>query len=283
MSESFMVEGVIATGAVKPARAVNCHPMTPPGIAAGVNLPMAGAVFLHLVILALVLMVPRSGGWRERPVEVYPIRLYSAAEVAAPLPGQQPASAALPVRRPTVVPPAPADSAVAVSAPIAPAREAAPAVAGPNAGEMLPSPATPVLSAGNGEPAALTVTGASSQFEAGKIAIAAMPTPAGLGGGASAVPAALPVVLAQPLYRENREPEYPPLARRRQQEGTVVLEALVGADGRVAELAVHLSSGHRLLDEAALKGVKNWRFVPGRRGAAPVALPVLVPVRFGLR
>jgi protein TonB len=90
-------------------------------------------------------------------------------------------------------------------------------------------------------------------------------------------------VLAHPLYRENPEPEYPALARRRQQEGTVVIEALVTPEGKVGGLALRQSSGHPLLDEAALKGVKGWRFEPGRRGAVAVAMKVLVPVRFGLR
>ena len=89
--------------------------------------------------------------------------------------------------------------------------------------------------------------------------------------------------MARPLYRQNPPPEYPLLARRRQLEGTVVLEALVGPAGRVRELSVKESSGHQLLDEAALRAVKNWRFAPGRQGTTPVAMPVLVPVRFHLQ
>jgi protein TonB len=91
------------------------------------------------------------------------------------------------------------------------------------------------------------------------------------------------VVLARPLYRDNPVPVYPALARRRQWQGTVVLEVLVKADGLVAELSVEQGSGHRVLDEAALAAVRNWRFTPGRQGRQPVAMKVLVPVRFGLQ
>ncbi len=90
------------------------------------------------------------------------------------------------------------------------------------------------------------------------------------------------VVLARPLYRDNPPPAYPALARRRQWQGTVVLEVLVQEDGLVAELSVDQGSGHSVLDQAALAAVRNWRFTPGRRGRLPVAMKVLVPVRFGL-
>lgn len=91
------------------------------------------------------------------------------------------------------------------------------------------------------------------------------------------------VTMAIPLYRENPPPEYPALARRRHLEGTVVLEVSVTGNGRVRRLAVHESSGHRILDKAAERAVRKWLFEPGRRGIVPVAMEVLVPVRFSLR
>ena len=74
------------------------------------------------------------------------------------------------------------------------------------------------------------------------------------------------MVLARPRYQDNPLPPYPERARRRQLEGTVVLEAWIGEQGKVGELVIHASSGHRLLDEAALKaaGVSYEGFVyPG--------------------
>jgi protein TonB len=37
-----------------------------------------------------------------------------------------------------------------------------------------------------------------------------------------------------------------------------------------------------MLDEAALKAVQGWSFVPARRGSTPFATEVDVPVRFRL-
>nr|WP_321465705.1 energy transducer TonB [uncultured Desulfobulbus sp.] len=95
--------------------------------------------------------------------------------------------------------------------------------------------------------------------------------------------AANTVIPARPRYRDNPPPAYPELARRRQMEGTVVLDVLVNSTGRVDALTVHATSGHSLLDNAALRAVRNWLFVPGKRGGMPLAMSVRVPVRFNLR
>jgi protein TonB len=63
----------------------------------------------------------------------------------------------------------------------------------------------------------------------------------------------------------------------------VVLEVLVNRKGRVDDLRVLETSGHEVLDEAALKAVGDWLFEPGRRGAEKVAMWVKVPLRFELR
>ncbi|RMD63666.1 MAG: energy transducer TonB [Alphaproteobacteria bacterium] len=80
----------------------------------------------------------------------------------------------------------------------------------------------------------------------------------------------------------NPPPRYPYLARRRGQEGRVVLRVVVGADGRVHAIRVHRSSGYRLLDEAALDAVKRWHFTPARRGGVPVTGTLDVPISFRL-
>lgn len=92
-----------------------------------------------------------------------------------------------------------------------------------------------------------------------------------------------PLVEAVPIYRENPSPSYPRLARRRGYEGTVVLEVLVTEEGRVGALDVAQSSGHSMLDKAAVHAVKSWRFKPGRKGDRPVSMRVHIPVRFRLQ
>jgi protein TonB len=90
------------------------------------------------------------------------------------------------------------------------------------------------------------------------------------------------LIEAVPIYRENRPPPYPSLARRRGYEGTVLLEVLVTEEGRVGELSVARSSGYKMLDRAALRAVRDWRFEPGTRGGRPMAMAVRIPVRFRL-
>jgi protein TonB len=87
---------------------------------------------------------------------------------------------------------------------------------------------------------------------------------------------------ASPDYRRNPEPEYPLQARRRGQEGLVVLEATVSDTGQATAVTLKQSSGYALLDQAALQAVKRWEFEPARIGALGVESRIEVPVRFRL-
>ncbi len=85
-----------------------------------------------------------------------------------------------------------------------------------------------------------------------------------------------------PLYDLNPPPVYPWVARRRNYQGTVLLDVRVTARGNVAEVEVARSSGYPVLDRSALKSVRHWRFEPARRGNRPIETWVQVPVRFEL-
>ena len=75
----------------------------------------------------------------------------------------------------------------------------------------------------------------------------------------------------------------PTAARRREQQGTVTVKVLVGADGSVERAEIADSSGFDALDNAALDTVRaRWRFVPARHGGLAVESWVLVPIRFAL-
>ena len=88
--------------------------------------------------------------------------------------------------------------------------------------------------------------------------------------------------LARPHYLQNRAPDYPEVARRRREEGLVLLSVRVDRSGRVTDLSLKESSGHPLLDEAARRAVRAWRFQPAMAGPLPVESAVEVPVRFQL-
>ena len=84
------------------------------------------------------------------------------------------------------------------------------------------------------------------------------------------VVAAAPVVTAAVISASSCEkPEYPSASKRLEEEGTVTLKFLVGADGKVIESAVEKSSGFRRLDEAARAGLSKCQFKPGTIDGKP--------------
>jgi protein TonB len=83
-------------------------------------------------------------------------------------------------------------------------------------------------------------------------------------------------------YLENPPPAYPGVSRRLGEQGRVILRVLVNAGGGADEVQVRESSGHVRLDNAARDTVRRWRFVPARRGDAPVPAWVLIPISFRL-
>jgi periplasmic protein TonB len=123
------------------------------------------------------------------------------------------------------------------------------------------------------------------------------PTPPGTGTPGPAVvappapppppppPPPAPVIQAKVGADFARKPglEYPRLARREEWEGTVILRAQVLPNGKVGTVSVQKSSGHSVLDDAAVSAAKTWSFVPATQGGNPVAGAVTFPVQFKLQ
>lgn len=101
-------------------------------------------------------------------------------------------------------------------------------------------------------------------------------------GGESCCEEPLVEARADAAALNNPKPPYPLAARRQGIEGRVLLDVHVRPDGTCAEVRIRASSGHRLLDQAALDAVRRWRFLPARRGARTVDSWVVVPIRFHL-
>lgn len=76
-------------------------------------------------------------------------------------------------------------------------------------------------------------------------------------GGESSAPA---VTLDRPSLIGDDQPEYPALARRKQQVGDVYLVYRIAADGTVASPRIERSSGHPLLDQSALDFIRTRRY-----------------------
>lgn len=78
-------------------------------------------------------------------------------------------------------------------------------------------------------------------------------------------------------------PLYPLIAKKSGWEGTVLLRVTVEKNGRASQIDVSRSSGHKVLDAAALKAVKRWTFRPARDGNIPIRSVVVIPLKFSLK
>lgn len=148
-----------------------------------------------------------------------------------------------------------------------------PTPAAPAPAATIPAPAMTVAERG----ATDGVSGGVSGGAPSASSAAGSAETAGSGRGAS-----LGAPRFDAAYLHNPKPAYPLLARRRGEEGRVLLKVEVSAAGLPEQVRIAQSSGHASLDEAALNTVRNWRFVPAQQGGTPVAASVLVPILFKL-
>ena len=88
---------------------------------------------------------------------------------------------------------------------------------------------------------------------------------------------------APPKPKRSIKPDYPKGARQRGEQGDVVLEIRVNAEGTVDTVKVAVSSGFGELDEAAAKAAKAAKFKPARSGREPVASTARLKLQFKLR
>jgi protein TonB len=79
---------------------------------------------------------------------------------------------------------------------------------------------------------------------------------------------------------EKTPPAYPPAARAGGVEGQVLVQALIGKDGRVRDIRVIRSVPQ--LDAAAVACVRQWRFKPALSKGEPIEVWIAGPVKFSL-
>ncbi len=218
-------------------------------------------IFLLVSVAAHALLLVLVPGWRVSvPVPAPEMPMLDVVMVAP-----QPPAAAPP---PKIAAPAPAPR---VASP--PPRKPVPVIAQEAAAPPVapaPEPASPVAS-----------TTAPASVESSPSPAATVSAPP-----APSIAKAPPPVITPPAfsatYLRNPPPAYPASARRNGEEGTVLLRVLVGRDGAPLKVEVDQSSRSRALDRAALDAVKDWRFVPARRGTETIEAWVRVPVSFRL-
>jgi periplasmic protein TonB len=87
-------------------------------------------------------------------------------------------------------------------------------------------------------------------------------------------------LVRQPQKTRDVQPVYPPMAQAARVQGIVIIEATLGADGRVMNARVLRSVP--LLDNAALDAVRQWEFTPTLLNGVPVPVVMTITVQFVL-
>ena len=93
---------------------------------------------------------------------------------------------------------------------------------------------------------------------------------------------AQPLQTARPDYAHSPKPAYPLALRDLGVSGVVWLRVWVDDTGRPQDIEVSKGSGYRLFDEAALRAVQQWRFIPAKNEQQSLASWVEFAIRFEL-
>ena len=167
-----------------------------------------------------------------------------------------------------VVPSAPPDGHP-VSRPAAPGTPGAPVVAPDTLG---------VESGVVFEPGTVDTTGIESIVgsDIGQIVVDAPPISPPVTKG----PVKVGGMIKPPARTKYVAPQYPDIARSARVQGVVILEAVIGADGKVEQARVLRSQP--LLDEAALAAVRAWEYTPTLLNGQPTPVIMTVTVQFKL-
>ena len=227
-------------------------PAAPPAAAPG---PVAPAPPAAPTSVAEIAPVPQTAPSKpeSKPEPPEPRRPVVTTKVAKP---REPIR---PVAKPKPVKPKPVKSKPVKPKSIQPAEPAPDPPVRLAAHHPVSTPAPPSSMAGDGGLRDGAVGGVSASREAG--------------GAPSTKEAKL-----RPLPG-NPQPRYPSLARRRGEEGRVLLRLTVNATGRVEAVSVARSSGYELLDQEAQRTVARWRF----QSPSTERMVAQIPITFRLR
>ncbi len=85
-----------------------------------------------------------------------------------------------------------------------------------------------------------------------------------------------------PRFLSKTMPVYPPVAKRLQKEGNVLLRVTIDERGLPVDVEIVKGAGFGF-DEEAVKAVQCSTFVPAKKVGKPLACKVLLPIRFVLK
>ena len=87
--------------------------------------------------------------------------------------------------------------------------------------------------------------------------------------------------ISEPRKVRNIPPVYPEVAKHARVQGTVILEATISPQGRVADVKV--LRGIPMLDDSAMSAVRQWTYTPTLLNGTPVPVIMTVTVNFTLQ
>jgi protein TonB len=228
------------------------------------GLPILLSVTVQVVVAAAVLAIPYLYVTNQLP-EIPSMMAF----VAAPPPPPPPPPPA----------PAPAQPAVKPVTPTNPSQMAAPV--------EMPAAVTPepVATGGDEEGVIGGVEGGVPGGVFGGVVggIPDVPPPPPPPPAAPSGPVRIGGQLKAPALVKRVDPEYPALAVAAQMQGIVILEAVVGEDGHVAEVRVLRTAGNAgVLDKAAVAALRQWQYSPLLLNGRPARFVLTVTLSFSL-
>jgi protein TonB len=265
------------------------------------TLPAALSVLAHATVLAVFVLLPARTEPPAAPAES------SIAMVFAPAPADQPSAPDVASPSAETAPPAPAEPSdePPPAEPIPPAVAPAPPeeptptpieppAPAPLAAEPPPpdvaqpvpeEPPPPAQKPPARHPAAHARSAPTTPHAGAAPSHEATPAePQSAATGSANPSATAAIVPPRPVagMETNRAPTYPEAARRRGEQGRVMLRVSVSPEGAPLDVEVMGTSGHPSLDSAALSAVRQWRFIPATQAGRSVAAVAEVPIRFRL-
>lgn len=94
-------------------------------------------------------------------------------------------------------------------------------------------------------------------------------------------PKPMPGALVAGSILKKDNPLYPQLAKMNHVQGSVLLHAIIGADGRISKLDV-IGSPDRSLSESALFAVRNWTYKPYLLNGVPTSVETEITVDYAI-
>ena len=231
-----------------------------PGAAGWRALPASLAVHaLAAAAMAFFVVRPVANAVEEQPTGV--LRFFGAAPTPAPAAPRAVASAPRSKPQPVLEAGAPAPPQLnVVMSELLPTRN----------GTLDDTPAPCLTGCGDGSPGSVGVGPGAGAGGRGDDVDAGGGAPLPIGGD-----------LRPPRKTQHVLPQYPELARLAGIGGVVIVQCVIGADGRVVDARV--IRGHPLLDAAALEAVRQWRYEPTRLNGVTVPVVMTVTVTFQAR